>query len=97
MLIGGDDEFALKNRDILLDAYEEIREFDHRTLKLMEPLRALRMIYFSTWIARRRVDGAFRLAYPHFGTEQSWHEQIENLSLQLERVRNVAEKSDKNF
>lgn len=90
MLIGGDDEFARKNRDIVLDAYEEIRAFDHRTLRLIEPLRALRMIYFSAWIARRREDGAFRMAFPHFGTDKYWQEQVEHLSLQLERVRAAA-------
>ena len=92
MLIGGDDEFAMKNRDVVLDAYEEIRAFDYRTLRLVEPLRALRMIYFSAWIARRREDGAFKLAFPHFGTDRYWQEQIEHLSLQLERVRAAAKK-----
>ncbi len=87
MLIGGDDDYAKKNRDIILTAYEEIREFDDRTLKLMEPLRALRMVYYAAWIARRRDDGAFKLAFPHFGSERYWQEQIEHLSLQLERVR----------
>lgn len=87
MLIGGDDEYAMKNRDILIDAYLEIREFDERTWKLVEPLRALRMIYFVTWIARRKDDGAFKLAFPHFGTERYWQEQVENISIQAERVR----------
>ncbi len=91
MLIGGDDAYAMKNRDIMLDAYEEIRAFDYTTLKLTEPLRALRMIYFSTWIARRRDDGAFKMAFPHFGTERYWQEQIENLSAQLEKVRVIVE------
>jgi Ser/Thr protein kinase RdoA (MazF antagonist) len=89
MLIGGDDEYAMKNRDVLLDAYEEIREFDHASLKLVEPLRALRMIYFSAWIAKRWEDGAFKLAFPHFGTEKYWQQQIEHLSFQLERVRRL--------
>lgn len=89
MLIGGDDEYAMKNRDVLLDAYEEIRSFDHTTLKLIEPLRALRMIYFSAWIGKRWEDGAFKAAFPHFGTEKYWQEQIENLSAQLERVRRL--------
>ena len=87
MLIGGDDAYAEKNRDTLLDAYLEIRAFDENSLKLIEPLRALRLIYFSTWIARRREDGAFKAAFPHFGTERYWQEQIEHLSGQLERVR----------
>ncbi len=91
MLIGGDDEYALKNQEILLQAYEEIRPFDRTSLILMEPLRALRIIYFSAWIARRREDGAFKLAFPHFGTEKYWQEQIEILSHQFERIERQVE------
>ncbi|NBX76851.1 MAG: serine/threonine protein kinase [Proteobacteria bacterium] len=92
MMIGGDDEYAMKNRDILIDAYLEIRDFDERTWKLVEPLRALRMIYFNAWIANRKDDGAFKQAFPHFGTEQYWQQQIENLSMQLERVKTQTDK-----
>ena len=95
MLIGGDDEFAMKNMDRLIAEYETIRSFDDRELRLIEPLRALRMVYFSTWIARRREDGAFKAAFPHFGSERYWQEQIENLSTQLERVR-MAKNKDGN-
>jgi Ser/Thr protein kinase RdoA (MazF antagonist) len=94
MLIGGDDEVAMKNRDVLIDAYEEIRAFDFTSLKLIEPLRALRMVYFSTWIARRREDGAFKAAFPHFGTEKYWQEQIEHLSHQYERLKASQEKPE---
>lgn len=94
MLIGGDDDVAMKNRDVLIAAYEEIREFDYSTLKLIEPLRALRMVYFSTWIARRREDGAFKAAFPHFGTEKYWQQQIEHLSHQFERLKAAMEKDN---
>lgn len=93
MMIGGDDEYAMKNRDILIDAYLEIRDFDERTWKLVEPLRALRMIYFNGWIANRKDDGAFKMAFPNFGTEQYWQAQIENLSNQLERIKIQLEKT----
>jgi Ser/Thr protein kinase RdoA (MazF antagonist) len=56
------------------------------TLQLIEPLRALRMIHFSAWIARRWEDSAFKSAFPDFGTEHYWQEQIEELALQLEKV-----------
>ena len=92
MMIGGDDEYAMKNRDIVIDAYLEIRDFDERTWKLVEPLRALRMIYFNAWIANRKEDGAFKQAFPNFGTEQYWQQQVENLSNQLERIKNQLEK-----
>jgi len=77
----------MKNRDKIIDAYLEIRDFDERTIKLIEPLRGLRLIYFSAWIGQRLVDGAFKQAFPHFGTEKYWQQQLEHLSLQLERIK----------
>ena len=87
MLTGADDEYGKEQRRILLEAYEQIRTFDMTTMQLIEPLRALRMIHFSAWIARRWEDSAFKLAFPDFGTEHYWQEQIEALALQLEKVQ----------
>ena len=87
MLTGGDDEYGKERREIVLEAYEQIRRFDMATLRLIEPLRALRMIHFSAWIARRWQDSAFKLSFPDFGTERYWQEQIEALSLQLEKIQ----------
>jgi Ser/Thr protein kinase RdoA (MazF antagonist) len=87
MLTGADDDYGKEQRRILLEAYEQIRTFDMTTMQLIEPLRALRMIHFSAWIARRWEDSAFKLAFPDFGTEHYWQEQIEALALQLEKVR----------
>ena len=87
MLTGGDDEYGKERREIVLEAYEQIRRFDMATLRLIEPLRALRMIHFSAWIARRWEDSAFKLSFPDFGTERYWQEQIEALSLQLEKIQ----------
>jgi Ser/Thr protein kinase RdoA (MazF antagonist) len=50
-------------------------------------LRALRMIHFSAWIARRWADSAFKMGFPAFGTERYWQEQIEALALQLEKIQ----------
>lgn len=87
MLTGGDDDYGKERREILLEAYEELRAFDRRTLKLIEPLRALRMIHFSAWIARRWEDSAFKSGFPAFGSERYWQEQIEALALQLEKLQ----------
>ena len=86
MITGGDDNYGKERRQILLEAYEQFRTFDMTTLQLIEPLRALRMIHFSAWIARRWKDSAFKMAFPDFGTEHYWQEQIEALALQLEKV-----------
>ncbi len=87
MLTGADDDYGKEQRRILLEAYEQIRTFDMTTMELIEPLRALRMIHFSAWIARRWEDSAFKVAFPAFGTEHYWQEQIEGLALQLEKVQ----------
>jgi Ser/Thr protein kinase RdoA (MazF antagonist) len=43
----------------LLVAYEDMSTIDMTPMQLIEPLRALRMIHISAWIARRWEDGAF--------------------------------------
>jgi len=87
MLTGGDDAYGKERREILLEAYEQFRTFDMTTMQLIEPLRALRMIHFSAWIARRWEDTAFKMGFPNFGTERYWQEQIEALALQLEKLQ----------
>lgn len=89
MLIGGNDDFAKANLEILLASYETFRKFDRSLLKLIEPLRALRIINFSAWIALRRSDQSFVRVFPLFTNEQYWHEQIESLSLLVEKIREL--------
>ena len=48
----------------LLDGYEQFLPFDRRELALIEPLRALRMIHYSAWLARRWDDPAFPGPFP---------------------------------
>lgn len=86
MLTGSDDEDGQKRKALLLESYEQIRGFDPETFKLIEPLRTLRMMCFNSWIAQRWGDGAFKAAFPYFGTERFWVEQIEGLSVQWEKL-----------
>lgn len=86
LVVPGRDEQSRWQMSILIEGYEQMREFDHRTLKLIEPLRALRMIHFSGWIAKRAEDPAFSKVFLDFGTERYWSEQITNLQEQLELI-----------
>ncbi len=83
LLIPGRDDYAKRQLDVMLDAYETMRPFDRRTLRLIEPLRALRFVHFSTWIGRRWQDPAFPRAFPHFGTAKYWGDQLMDLREQL--------------
>ena len=53
-----------------------------RELTLIEPLRTLRMLHHSAWLARRWADPAFPAAFPWFGTEAYWLQQVELLNQQ---------------
>ncbi|MCB0332180.1 MAG: serine/threonine protein kinase [Bdellovibrionales bacterium] len=80
----GRDSYALEQRDVLLEAYETLRNFDRSSLVLIEPLRALRIIRFSAWIAQRWSDPAFPRVFHEFGTPKYWREQIGALQEQLQ-------------
>jgi Ser/Thr protein kinase RdoA (MazF antagonist) len=82
MLISVGDEGAVDQRQIFIEGYRQMRPFQERWLELISPLRGLRIIHYSAWIARRWKDPAFPSAFPQFGSESYWqHETIvlENL------------------
>jgi len=53
MLLAGDRATARRQLASVLEGYESFMAFDRRELRLIEPLRTLRMIHHSAWIARR--------------------------------------------
>jgi Ser/Thr protein kinase RdoA (MazF antagonist) len=79
LLARGASEEARHARAQLLEGYELFRELDRSTLALCEPLRALRIIYMSGWIARRWDDPSFRAGFPAFGTDGYWAAEYEAL------------------
>ncbi len=87
MLLPGEPDAARQLLNAVLDGYEQIAEFDDRELRLIEPLRTLRMIHHSAWLARRWGDPAFPLAFPWFGSPNYWLDQVAKLREQLEAMR----------
>jgi Ser/Thr protein kinase RdoA (MazF antagonist) len=86
LLLPGRDAEAIRQRDVLLEGYEEFRDFDRSSLKLIEALRALRIVHYTTWIAKRWDDPAFPLAFPKFNTHQYWSSEIDDLEEQLRLI-----------
>lgn len=69
--------------DELVDGYEKLRPFDDRERTLIEPLRTQRMLNYSAWLAERWSDPAFPAAFPWFGSNRYWQDQILYLREQL--------------
>ena len=87
LALPGRDAATIRQRDLFLDGYEQLRAFDRSTLALIEPLRGLRLVRYTVWLARRWDDPAFRAGWPHFGTEDYWRRETEDLEEQVGVVR----------
>lgn len=83
MLLSGDRASMTRQLSDVLAGYEDFAEFDRRELRLLEPLRTLRLIHYSAWIARRWHDPAFKTAFPWFESHRYWQDRILELREQL--------------
>ena len=83
MLLSGDREDMARQLRAVLAGYEQFFDFDDRELHLVEPLRTLRLIHYSAWIARRWDDPAFPAAFPWFNTQRYWQDRILELREQI--------------
>ena len=90
MLLSGDRTQQQRQLGALLDGYEQFREFDRAELALIEPLRTLRLIHYSAWLARRWDDPAFPAAFPWFGSSDYWQGQVQMLEEQIEAMAEPA-------
>ena len=86
MLLSGDRGQRTAQLSGLLEGYEQFRPFDRRELALIEPLRTLRQIHYSAWLARRWRDPIFPINFPWFGSSDYWKEQIQMLQDQCEAM-----------
>jgi Ser/Thr protein kinase RdoA (MazF antagonist) len=86
MLLAGAQQEMRKELHDLLRGYEQFLPFDRREIALIEPLRALRMIHYSAWLARRWHDPAFPRAFPWFAEPRYWEQHYRALEEQLAAV-----------
>jgi len=86
MLLSGDSDNMRRELTDLLSGYEQFATFDHSEIALIEPLRALRMIHYSAWLARRWHDPAFPKAFPWFAEPRYWEQHHRALQDQLTAV-----------
>jgi Ser/Thr protein kinase RdoA (MazF antagonist) len=86
MLFSGERAQRQRQLGALMDGYEQLRDFDRNELALIEPLRTLRLVHYSAWLARRWDDPAFPHAFPWFGTPDYWKGQVLMLEEQMEAM-----------
>ena len=79
MLLSGERDEREAQLGMILEAYGQFATFDLSTLRLIEPLRTLRIMHHAAWIGRRWNDPAFPRAFPWFNSERYWSEHILSL------------------
>lgn len=87
MMLSGDMQQRRIQLDTLLEAYQEFSDFNTQQLALIEPLRAMRMVHYMAWLARRWQDPAFPQAFPWFAEPKYWEQQILALKEQLSALQ----------
>ncbi|WP_299082088.1 serine/threonine protein kinase [uncultured Paraglaciecola sp.] len=87
MMLSGDRQQQFIQMDTLIEAYQEFCDFDNTQLALIEPLRAMRMVHYMAWLAKRWQDPAFPQAFPWFADPKYWEQQVLGLKEQFSSLQ----------
>jgi Ser/Thr protein kinase RdoA (MazF antagonist) len=66
----------------LMSGYEQFAHIEHHEIRLIEALRASRMLNHAAWITERWADPAFPKAFPWFGEARYWEQHVNDLAEQ---------------
>jgi len=91
MLLPGPAHECRHEINLVLEGYEDFRSFDWSSLRLIESLRVMRMIYFLAWCGRQVNDFQFRTNFPDWGSHAFWEREIQELHSQLYLIRATSE------
>ncbi len=83
MLLSGDRLEQQQQLNHVLDGYFEFAELEPAELRLVEPLRSLRLMHYASWLAKRWSDPSFPMNFPWFNTPNYWEQHILELREQF--------------
>jgi Ser/Thr protein kinase RdoA (MazF antagonist) len=86
MMLSGEHTEQSIQMSTILEGYQDFSDFDYTELRLIEPMRTLRIMYHAAWLARRWDDPAFPRAFPFFNTERYWSDHILELREQWAKL-----------
>jgi Ser/Thr protein kinase RdoA (MazF antagonist) len=86
MMLAGSPAEQQRQWAELLEGYQQFADFDFHEVRLIEPLRALRMLHHAAWVSHRWLDPAFPRAFPWLGEARYWEGYLRDLLEQVEAV-----------
>ncbi len=86
MLLSGDHNHVSIQLERILRGYRQFHDFNLTEIGLIEALRTLRMLNYSSWLASRWQDPAFPPSFPWFNTPRYWQDQLRDLREQMDAL-----------
>jgi Ser/Thr protein kinase RdoA (MazF antagonist) len=86
MMLAGSGAEQQRQWSELLEGYSQFADFDFREVRLIEALRALRMIHHAAWVSHRWLDPAFPRAFPWLSEARYWEGYLRDLMEQVEVI-----------
>lgn len=83
LLFPGKDHYSVEDRDRFIASYKEMTRKTHLNMNLTEALRAMRMVHFNAWIAKRWDDHSFQRVFPQFTSANYWDQELIDLRVQI--------------
>ncbi len=91
MLLPGHLRTSQREIGLLLEGYESLRDLERSSLRLIEPLRAMRFLHFTAWCAHQKKDGGFSRMSPDWGSQAFWQQEIQDLERQRQEIMDSLE------
>jgi len=89
MLLHGSPAEIQRQEEAFFEGYSMFREFDRSTLRLIEPLRTLRMIRHAAWIGQRYEEAIFQRAFPYYRERRYWEGFLLGIKEQISLLQEI--------
>ena len=71
---------------LILEGYRQFRDLEYASLRLIEPLRFMRIIYYLAWCSKQVHDVSFQGNHPDWGSEIFWQRETADLAHQFQVI-----------
>ena len=91
MLLPGRPQDCIRELDLFLEGYQTFTSFDTESIRLIEALRAMRFIHYTSWCVHQAEDGGHKKLGPNWGNSAYWRQEASELVRQQTEIKDAME------